>query len=84
MYDEAMLIVTSDHNWVSEPVKRLREQRTVVPLVIKWPGQREGAVIATRTCLVGLQVLLARVERGTEWAVPTTAEMEAMAEETCA
>ncbi len=83
MYDEAMLIVTSDHNWVSEPVEALREQRTVVPLVIKWPGQREGAVIATRTCLVGLQVLLERVERGTVPGVPSAGEMEAMARETC-
>ena len=88
MFDEAMLVIMSDHNWVSEPDRRLREQRTVVPLVIKWPGQREGATVSTRTCLVGLQALLGRVESGAlagmPAGVPSAAAMDSLARESCA
>ena len=84
MFDAAMLVIMSDHNWVSEPDKRLREQRTVVPLLIKWPGQREGATVPARTCLVGLQVLLDRVESGAPAGVPSAAAMDSLARESCA
>lgn len=83
MFDETMLIITSDHNWVSEPDRGLREQRTAVPLVIKWPGQREGTRVSTRICMVGVQVLLGRVERDTAAGVPSAQAMDGMARESC-
>jgi arylsulfatase A-like enzyme len=84
LFDEAMLVIMSDHNWVSEPDRGLREQRTVVPLVIKWPGQREGVTVAARTCLVGLQALLGRVQAGVPGGVPSAAAMDSLARESCA
>jgi hypothetical protein len=59
-----------------------------VPLVVKWPGQREGATVSTRTCLVGLQALLGRVESGAAAGVPagvpSAAAMDSLARESCA
>lgn len=50
-FDDALLIVTSDHTWRFDPDRPQAEIDpgvTHVPLIIKWPGQREPVAVHTR------------------------------------
>ena len=47
-YDDALIVVTSDHGWREDPDPSFtRDPRRVhrVPLVVKWPGQTGGHVV---------------------------------------
>ena len=45
-YDDALIVMTSDHSWRQDPDPRLRTAgRRSVPLLIKLPGQRNGCVV---------------------------------------
>ena len=80
MYDETMLLLTSDHAWTSDPDQH---QLTTVPLIIKWPYQRSGAAVSVTACLVGLQSFLDGVERRPVSVPPGQEELEAMARASC-
>jgi hypothetical protein len=83
-FDDTMLILTSDHNWTMEPEEPIKERRTEVPLIVKWPGQREGAVVSTRICLAGLQALLDPVQNDSVTVVQSAATLDEMARRSCA
>jgi arylsulfatase A-like enzyme len=59
--DSAFVIVTSDHSWKKDPDKgeRVRDRLRRVPLLMKAPGQREGAVVEAELCLHRLRGLIA-------------------------
>lgn len=57
-YGQALLILTSDHNWRKDPVKEQRCPRDHVPLIIKWPEQQEGKVVERRFKTVQLADLI--------------------------
>jgi hypothetical protein len=64
LLDRALVIVTSDHSWKTEPDSSLRGApgaRTWVPLIVKLPYQRTGYRVAGRFCLGQLGALLQRV-----------------------
>ena len=64
LLDRALLIVTSDHSWKTDPDPSLQsapEARTWVPLIIKLPHQTVGHRISNRFCLGQLGALLQRV-----------------------
>jgi hypothetical protein len=64
LLDRALLIVTSDHSWKTDPDPSFHEApeaRTWVPLIIKLPHQRAGHRISDRFCLGQLGPLLKRV-----------------------
>ena len=45
-YDDALVIVTSDHHWRTEPDSALRRRSfRWVPLIVKLPGQHAGGVV---------------------------------------
>lgn len=47
-WDEAMIIVTSDHTWRFDPDRasgRITVAKTHVPLLIKWPGQDDPVAV---------------------------------------
>jgi hypothetical protein len=59
-YDSALIVVTSDHSWKSEPDSQIRARGRVthVPLAVKWPGQLKGAIVRTPVCLSGLEKII--------------------------
>ena len=64
LLDRALVIVTSDHSWKTEPDSSLRTApgaRTWVPLIVKLPYQRVGYRVPGRFCLGQLGALLQRV-----------------------
>jgi hypothetical protein len=47
-YEDALIILTSDHSWRFDPDTKLATQaRRWVPLLVKLPGQTRGCVIDT-------------------------------------
>ena len=64
--DSALIVVTSDHSWKKDPDKRelVRERLRRVPLVVKWPGQREGVVVREEWCQLALGGLIGRALAG--------------------
>ncbi len=47
-FDDALIILTSDHSWRSDPEPQMHQEKDAdrcVPLIIKLPGQKTGAVI---------------------------------------
>lgn len=45
-FDDALIVVTSDHSWRADPDTTLqRHQVRRVPLIVKLPGQRTGCVV---------------------------------------
>jgi hypothetical protein len=47
-FDDALIIMTSDHSWRYDPDTRLRaETRRWVPLLVKLPGQHRGLEVET-------------------------------------
>jgi hypothetical protein len=58
--DSALIVVTSDHSWRRDPEPRARTLADLqrVPLLIKWPGQRLGARLRGRFCLLSLGSLI--------------------------
>jgi hypothetical protein len=64
LLDRALVIVTSDHSWKTEPDSSLRAApgaRTWVPLIVKLPHQAAGYRVPERFCLGQLGALLQRV-----------------------
>lgn len=64
LLDRALVIVTSDHSWKTEPDSSLRATpgaRTWVPLIVKLPHQTAGYRVPERFCLGQLGALLQRV-----------------------
>jgi Sulfatase len=64
LLDRALVVVTSDHSWKTDPDSSLRldpETRNWVPLFVKLPGQRTGHRVEDRFCLGQLGSLLQRV-----------------------
>jgi len=64
LLDRALLIVTSDHSWKSDPDTAIRsapEARIWVPLIVKLPYQTVGHRVPDRFCLGQLGALLQRV-----------------------
>lgn len=64
LFDQALVIVTSDHSWKEEPDAALRAasaRRTWVPLIVKLPHQTAGHRVLERFCLGRLGALLRRV-----------------------
>jgi hypothetical protein len=64
LLDPALLIVTSDHSWKTEPDSSLRKvpgARSWVPLIVKLPHQKTGYRVRERFCLGQLGALLQRV-----------------------
>jgi hypothetical protein len=64
LLDRALLIVTSDHSWKTDPDSSLRAApgaRTWVPLIVKLPYQTSGHPVPERFCLGQLGALLQRV-----------------------
>jgi sulfatase-like protein len=64
LLDRALLIVTSDHSWKTDPdpsFHKAPEARTWVPLIIKLPHQTTGHRISDQFCLGQLGALLQRV-----------------------
>ena len=64
-YDNALIILTSDHSWRFDPDERmLRASPFHVPLMIKWPGQTSAQVIERQVSLVQLAPLIELALRG--------------------
>jgi hypothetical protein len=66
-FDQALLIITSDHGWRDDPDQTFRslpKSERSVPLLIKLPGQRSGQVIEEEFCNNQLALLLEAVFRG--------------------
>lgn len=66
-FDDALIIITSDHSWRkdSEPTMREGQQwQRKVPLIIKLPGQRSGCVIEEEFCTNRLKPLFEAVFAG--------------------
>jgi sulfatase-like protein len=64
LLDRALVIVTSDHSWKTDPDPALHAKpgaRTWVPLFIKLPHQVTGHRVTARFCLGQLGALLQRV-----------------------
>ncbi len=55
-FDSALVVVTSDHGWQRDPDAGARTQAGLrsVPLLVKWPGQKEGASVHGEFCLLSL------------------------------
>ncbi|HEY9015978.1 MAG TPA: sulfatase-like hydrolase/transferase, partial [Gemmatimonadales bacterium] len=68
LLDPALLIVTSDHSWKTEPDSSLRsapDAETWVPAFIKLPHQRHGVQVTRRFSMSQLGSLVQRVLDGT-------------------
>lgn len=68
-FDEALLILTSDHAWSQDPAgaeDRPMCDRTHVPLIIKLPGQKTGTAGSALIETWRLGELIAEVTSGTE------------------
>lgn len=66
-FDDAMLVLTSDHGWRFDPdddFKQVPDWDRRVPLVIKLPGQRQGSVIGESFCTNRLMPLFEAVFSG--------------------
>lgn len=66
-FDDALLILTSDHGWRCEREQSIRSQPNwdrSVPLLIKLPGQQAGKVIEQEICNTQLAPLLEAVFAG--------------------
>jgi hypothetical protein len=84
-YDEAMVIVTSDHGWRTDPQLEAAtsyEAVTHVPLVVKWPGQTERIDVHGEMCLTSLQRLMGPVEAGEDMA-PDAQQLELLTSRSC-
>ncbi len=60
-WDEAMVVLTSDHAWRDDPDRQTRSASsdlTHVPLIVKFPNQHEGGVFSTRFETRRLKVLV--------------------------
>ena len=72
MYEGSMIVLTSDHgeafgaHGIVEHSKDVYEDLVRVPLIVKHPGQVEGAVLGTRASSVHVPGLIARALAGTE------------------
>lgn len=85
MLERAMIVVTSDHGWRTDP--RLTEATsyravTSVPLIVKWPHQAQAARVEQPMCLSALQQLLGPVERG-DTIMPSEERIEQIAGASC-
>ncbi len=63
-FDRTLLVVTSDHAWRHDPAVRISDTPLAhqrVPLLVKWPGQREGLVVDHPFCTARLAPLLEAV-----------------------
>ncbi|NQZ96481.1 MAG: sulfatase-like hydrolase/transferase [Myxococcales bacterium] len=58
-FDDSLLILTSDHGW-----KKRDAMPLWVPLIVKWPNQREGMIVEGRFPTLALPGLLEGVARG--------------------
>jgi hypothetical protein len=60
VFDESLLVVTSDHSWRADPDPARHTPRAVhqVPLLIKWPGQKMGRTVVEPVCLTSLSSYL--------------------------
>jgi hypothetical protein len=50
-YDEALLVLTADHEWMFDPARKaghIASPLTRVPLIVKLPRQQHGRVVDTR------------------------------------
>lgn len=59
--DNSLLVVTSDHSWRKEPDSALLKMPDAglrVPLLIKWPGQKQAIVSDQSFCALGLWPVL--------------------------
>ncbi len=64
-YDDALIIMTSDHSWRFDPdPKKATQDRRWVPLVIKLPGQSRGCAIDSSFANVHYHALVAHLLRG--------------------
>jgi len=64
-YDDALVILTSDHSWRFDPDTKLATQaRRWVPLIVKLPGQTRGCVVDTPFANVRYQSFVRHVVRG--------------------
>jgi hypothetical protein len=85
VFDETMIVATSDHGWRTDPALEERtsyEVVTHVPLVIKWPKQGARVDVDGEFCLTSLQTLLDPVEAGVS-TLPTAQELEQLVSGTC-
>ena len=80
MFDNTMLILTSDHSWTSDPEQH---ELTRVPLIIKWPAQLKGVEVSIRACLVGLQAFLDDIERKPLSRLPDQLELGDLTRASC-
>lgn len=63
-FDDALIIMTSDHSWWEDPLRtsgELEHPKTRVPLVVKFPGQSKPARITSRFETLDLGALVDRV-----------------------
>jgi hypothetical protein len=64
-YDDALIIMTSDHSWRFDPDAKLASQaRRWVPLMVKLPGQTRGCVVDTPFANVRYHGFVRQVLRG--------------------
>ena len=66
-FDDAMLIICSDHSWHGEPDKELEREpdyRRRVPLIIKLPGQESPYVFEEPIVLNQLKPLIVEILNG--------------------
>ncbi len=77
-YDSSLVIITSDHSWKVDTLAHGlpgAEAMTHVPLIVRWPGQREGKVVRDPVCLVGLGALVSRVRDSSATLLPRANEL---------
>lgn len=66
-FDRALVVVTADHSWKKEPdpaIAGLPDAERLVPLVVKWPGQREALRFDEPFCTARLAPVLEAVLAG--------------------
>jgi hypothetical protein len=72
-FDDALIILTSDHSWRNERSPAFRQAEDAVrwvPLVVKLPGQRAGVVIETRFEILRIREIIEQVLRHGRVGVP--------------
>jgi hypothetical protein len=79
-YEDAIIVLTSDHTWRSDPdwaAGRLQGRKTHVPLLVKAPGQQDGEVVDRRFETKDLGALIESLTRsGSLKAAPPVANHE--------
>ncbi len=86
-YDSSLVIITSDHSWKVDwdalEVAGEAEMRHV-PLMVHWPGQRQGKVVREPVCLLGLGALMSSAQEGGGMPVPPDDALHELASRSCA